>query len=254
MSERILTIGYSTLAERVNNISSPVVDTPHEVFISIQNPQGIAFSLPTNFEFQSITSSNKGVAKSRNVVLENTTTKYLLFADDEISFLNDGIKAAISYLEANSECDLVLAQAIDANGQLRKTYPVKEVALTKFNSAKAATYEMIVRVESAKSRGVRFDESFGAGVENFLGDEYIFITDLLKKGGRAVFLPVTIAIHPEESSGSRWGTDSDLRARSQVFARVFGIYAPLVRTAFYLKNYRKFGGLKNISRFVSGKF
>jgi hypothetical protein len=109
-------------------------------------------------------------------------------------------------------------------------------------------------VESAKSRGVRFDESFGAGVENFLGDEYIFITDLLKKGGRAVFLPVTVAIHPEESSGSRWGTDSDLRARSQVFARVFGVYAPLVRTAFYLKNYRKFGGLKNISRFVSGKF
>ena len=254
MSERILTIGYSTLAERVNNISSPVVDTPHEVFISIQNPQGIAFSLPTNFEFQSITSSNKGVAKSRNVVLENTTTKYLLFADDEISFLNDGIKAAISYLEANSDCDLVLAQAIDVNGRLRKTYPSKKVALTKFNSAKAATYEMIVRVESAKSKGVRFDESFGAGVENFLGDEYIFITDLLKRGGKAVFLPVTIAIHPEESSGSRWGTDSDLRARSQVFARVFGIYAPLVRTAFYLKNYRKFGGLKNISRFVSGKF
>jgi len=220
MSTKILTVGYSTLAERIENISQPEIGIPHEIFISIQNPKGVDFSLPTKFQFQSVTSNEKGVAKSRN----------------------------------NPACDLVLAQAIDTNGQLRKTYPSKEVALTKFNSAKAATYEMIVRVDSARSKGVSFDESFGAGVENFLGDEYIFITDLLKKGGKAVFLPVTIAIHPEESSGSRWGTESDMRARAQVFTRVFGLYAPLIRTIFFLKNYRNFGGFKNISRFAKGKF
>lgn len=254
MSENILTVGYSTLAERIQNISQPDISVPHEILISIQNPNSVEIALPTSFKFRSITKNEKGVAKSRNVVLENTTTKYLLFADDEITFLNDGIKAAISYLEANLDCDLVLAQAIDSNSQLRKTYPSREVALTKFNSAKAATYEMIIRVESAKNKGARFDESFGAGVENYLGDEYIFITDLLKKGGKARFLPLTIAIHPAESSGSRWGTESDLRVRAQVFSRVFGVYAPLVRTAFYLKNYRNFGSLKNIFRFAKGKF
>lgn len=254
MSESILTVGYSTLAERIQNISQPEIDLSHEIFISIQNPKGVEFFLPTNFQFQSATSNEKGVAKSRNTVLANTKTKYLLFADDEIKFLNDGIQPAIAYLEANPACDLVLAQAIDTNGQLRKTYPSKEVALTKFNSAKAATYEMIVRVDSVRKKGVRFDENFGAGVENFLGDEYIFITDLLKKGGKAVFLPVTIAIHPEESSGSRWGTESDLRARARVFQRVFGGLAPLIRAGFYVKNYQKFGGAKNFATFVIGNF
>ena len=113
---------------------------------------------------------------------------------------------------------------------------------------------MIVRVESARNKGIAFDENFGAGVENYLGDEYIFITDLLKKGGTATFLPLTIAIHPEESSGSRWGADSDLRARARVFQRVFGATAPFVRTAFYLKNFRKFGGVKNSFKFIIGKF
>jgi len=127
MSTKILTVGYSTLAERIENISQPEIGIPHEIFISIQNPKGVDFSLPTKFQFQSVTSNEKGVAKSRNAVLKNTKTKYLLFADDEIKFLNDGIKAAISYLEANPACDLVLAQAIDTNGQLRKTYPSKEV-------------------------------------------------------------------------------------------------------------------------------
>ena len=112
---------------------------------------------------------------------------------------------------------------------------------------------MIVRVDSARSKGVTFDENFGAGVENYLGDEYIFITDLLKKGGRATFLPLTIAIHPEESSGSRWGTEPDLRARARVFQRVFGVTAPLIRIAFYLKNFQKFAGTKNLYKFIFGK-
>ena len=253
MSEKILTIGYSTLAHRVKNISPPEVNLEYEVLISIQDPENLDFTLPSNFEFKSIKSNDKGVAKSRNVVLKNTTTKYLLFADDEIVFLSDGIKSTISYLENNPDCDLVLTRAIDKNGVLRKDYSSKEENLTKFNSAKVATYEMIVRVNSARSMGVVFDEKFGAGVENYLGDEYIFITDLLKKGGKAVFLPVTIAIHPEESSGSRWGTESDLRARAQVFQRVFGCYAPFVRIAFYLKNFRKFGGLRNLAKFSIGK-
>jgi hypothetical protein len=254
MKDKLLTIGYSVLADRLKNITAPEVDLNHEVYISIQNPQNIEFTLPTNFEFRSAESKAKGVAKSRNVVLKNTETRYLLFADDEIVFLSNGIKSAVSYLEANPDCDLVLAQAVDTKGALRKAYPKGITKLTKFNSAKAATYEMIVRVDSARNKGVAFDENFGAGVENYLGDEYIFITDLLKKGGTATFLPITIAVHPEESSGSRWGTESDLRARAQVFQRVFGGLAPLVRAGFYMKNFQKFGGLKNLGKFVIGKF
>ena len=254
MTEKLLTIGYSTLADRLKNLIPPKVDLPHDIFISIQNPGNIEFELPTNFKFRSVAAQVKGVAKSRNIVLKNAETRYLLFADDENTFRGDNIKSAISYLEKHPKCDLVLAQAVDTTGALRKAYPKRVKKLTKFNSAKAATYEMIVRVDSAKSKSVAFDERFGAGADNYLGDEYIFIADLLDKGGAGVFLPLTIAIHPLVSSGSRWGSDADLRARAEVFQRVFGDTAPLIRIAFYLKNLRKFGGLKNLVKFSIGKF
>lgn len=254
MAEKLLTIGYSTLADRLMNIIPSRVDLPHEVFISIQNPDNIKFVFPTNFEFRSTTANVKGVAKSRNIVMSSAQTKYLLFADDENTFLGGGIKSAISYLEEHPNCDLVLARAIDTTGAFRKSYSKKVRKLTKFNSAKAATYEMILRVESAKNKGVAFDERFGAGADNYLGDEYIFIADLLDKGGVGAFLPITIAIHPEDSSGNRWGTESDFRARAVVFQRVFGDTAPLIRIAFYLKNRRRFGGLKNLIKFSIGKF
>ena len=253
MADKLLTIGYSTLADRVKNIVPSKVDLPHEIFISIQNPSNIDFALPTNFEFNSVTTSEKGVTKSRNTVLRSTKTKYLLFADDDIAFIGKGIESAVSYLEAHPNCDLVLAQVIDANGLLRKAYPTREEKLTRFNSAKAGTIEMIVRVDSIRSKRVNFDENFGAGAENYLGDEYIFITDLLKAGGSATFLPITIAIHSEDSSGSRWGTEPDLRARAMVFQRVFGFTAPLIRTAFIFKNFQKFAGTKNLYKFIFGK-
>jgi hypothetical protein len=112
---------------------------------------------------------------------------------------------------------------------------------------------MIVRVETIKSKDVYFDEEFGAGVSNYIGDEYIFIADLINKGGTAMFLPITIAIHPKDSSGSLWGTDRDLIARAQVFQRVFGKLAPFVRTVFFFKNYRKTKGRGNFRKFVRGK-
>lgn len=253
MSKALLTIGFSTLAERINNIEPPRVSIAHQVFISIQDPNNSTEPLPTNFKFDSVKSSERGVAKSRNTVLRNAKTKYLLFADDEIVFLDRGVKLAIEYLEEHPECDMVLAQAIDTTGALRKRYSKKQVQLTKFNSAKAATYEMIVRVDSIKSKHVYFDEKFGAGVSNYIGDEYIFITDLINKGGTAMFLPITIAIHPKDSSGSLWGTERDLIARAQVFQRVFGTWAPMVRAAFYFKNYGKTNGLGNFKKFVRGK-
>lgn len=253
MSDALLTVGFSTLAERVNNIEPPRLSIAHKVFLSIQDPHNSSEPLPTNFVFDSVKSSERGVAKSRNTVLRNADTKYLLFADDEIVFLDRGIKLALEYLEEHPECDLVLTQAIDTTGALRKRYSKKRVQLTKFNSAKAATYEMIVRVDTIKSKDVYFDETFGAGVSNYIGDEYIFIADLINKGGTAMFLPITIAIHPKESSGSLWGTDRDLIARAQVFQRVFGTLAPVVRAVFFFKNYGKTKGRGNFIKFVRGK-
>jgi hypothetical protein len=138
-------------------------------------------------------------------------------------------------------------------GKLRKNYPQEIEVLGLFNSAKAATYEMIVRVADVKRLGARFDERFGAGVENYLGDEYIFIVDLIRAGGRARFLPVTIASHPEVSSGSGWGTQRDRVARAKVFSRVFGPLAPAARLAFGLRRLSELGGLGNLVRFVFGR-
>lgn len=251
-----LTIGYSALSDRVAGIKPPEGD--FDLLLVVQNdgalnwkdqlPDALKGSRAVTDELKSL-----GVAKSRNRVIELAETDYLVFADDDIEFVDAGLREAIDYLDNNPQVALVLAQAASPSAGLRKPYPSKQERLTKLNSARAATYEMIIRVSAIKDLGIRFDESFGAGVENYLGDEYIFIADLISAGGKGVFLPITIATHPEVSSGSGWGTERDRKARAKVFTRVFGALAPVVRLAFGIRRLGLLGGLGNLVRFVFGR-
>ena len=251
-----LTLGYSTLAERVGNIVPPPPRSDWGISVVIQNPKSIAWrgeglgQLVTREDLVIEELKSVGVAKSRNRSIWLAGGEYLVFGDDDVSFSVPGLLEAISYLDQNPEYSLLLGMAQEPSGKVRKRYPKKVQKLTRFNSARAATYEMIIRVDAVRQLGVIFDEQFGAGAKNYLGDEYIFVVDLLAAGGRAVFVPVVIATHPEESSGSRWGSDKDRQVRAVIFTRVFGKLAWLVRLAFGIRRLKELGGLRNLLLFV----
>ncbi len=244
-----LTIGYSTLANRAKNIKFL---TSVNNLVVVQNPDSISVT-DFNPEVKVFELKNRGVAKSRNAAIANTESEYLLFGDDDIEFNESGIASAINYMNTNPEVSILLMQAIDETGKLRKRYPAKSHKLQLTNSAKAATYEIMIRVSDIKGAGIKFDENFGAGAPNYLGDEYIFIADALRAGLKGQFEPIVIATHPTESSGSLRNSTADRSARAKVFSRVFGIWAPLMRTLFVVKPPSKKFGFINSLRFIIGK-
>ena len=259
-----LTFGYSTLANRLQYISLPEVGAhpDWDFLITVQSGSDLEvtqFELdhaPKNPRATVLSFPGVGVTKIRNQVIDNAKGEYVIFSDDDIVFDIAGVAEALEYMQAN-KLAMLLGQAIDENGVLRKSYPSSPTALTKFNSAKAATYETIIDVAMIRGAGVRFDEGFGAGAAiNYLGDEYIFIADLINKGLKCEFVPITLAMHPIDSSGSEWGTDRDRIARAAVFDRVFqgGVALPyLVRTAFGFRKLGKGLNFKNYIKFIFKK-
>jgi hypothetical protein len=244
-----LTVGYSTLAKRAKNIEFL---TSVNNLVIVQNPDGTTIPTFTG-EVKVLELQSLGVAKSRNAALSNTNTEYLIFGDDDIEFNESGITSAVNFLAANPKISILLMQAVDETGALRKGYPSSAHKLKLTNSAKAATYEMMVRVADIKAAGVKFDENFGAGAENYLGDEYIFIADALRSGLKGSFQPIVIAMHPSESSGSLRNTAKDRVARLKIFNRVFGIWAPVMRLLFIAKPPSKKFGVLNSLLFIIGK-
>lgn len=252
-----LTLGYSTLASRVGNITPPKPNADWEILIIIQNPEQVAWKgsglgVVLRDDVRVTELDSRGVAKSRNKAIELATAEYLIFSDDDIVFDPEGLQTAIDFLDVNPQYDMLLGAAVDPSGEHRKEYPNQIVPLTKFNSAKAATYEMLIRVDAIRRLGIRFDEKFGAGAKNYLGDEFIFIADLLDAGGKGIFHPIVLATHPAVSSGSGWGTDRDFNARLAIFDRVFGKQAFLIRLGFAIRR-RKELGFTRLIRFALGK-
>lgn len=254
-----LTFGYSTLSSRLSNIHLPQLDKypDWEVLITVQSGDETEPNLvnaPVGIRVLGFT--GRGVTKLRNQAIENSKTDYLIFADDDVEFNLEDISKAIEHMKKHGT-GLLLGQAKDEDGNLRKRYPTSVTKLTKLNSAKAATYEMIVDLKQISQANVRFDEKFGAGAETtYLGDEYIFICDLISKGVNCEFVPLTLAVHPKQSSGSGWGPDADRIARSLIFDRAFlgsRTMPYLARIGFGLTKLGKQLSLKNYLKFIFKK-
>jgi len=251
VNEVRLTIGYSVLAARAADIQLPPIRSDVEILVVVQGR--LLDGAPVRDDVRWLQMEGFGVARSRNEVLRRARGEFILFADDDARFDDAGVRVLQDALERDAGLSLALGSTVDETSTLRKRYPRRSVPLSRWNSAKAATYEMMLRREAFLTAGISFDESFGAGAEHYLGDEYIVIADALRAGLRCRFFPAVVAVHPKASSGTGFGTARDAAARAAVFGRVFGRAAFVARLAFVLRSPRRFGSVPLTARFVAGR-
>lgn len=245
-----LTIGYSTLLETAGDIRPPDgagAQAQPQVLVLVQGDGALE---PDPSWDRVVRVPGHGVARSRNAAIEHATRRYLLFCDDDVEVNLPGVLDGIAHLKRTGAA-LALGRGTDAEGRVRKRYLTSRPGpLNRFSAAKAATYEMLVDLDQVRAAGVRFDTRFGAGAPLYLGDEYLFIVELLRRGLKAVSVPYIFGTHPDSSSGSRWG-GKDLHVRAVVLNEVHGRAAPLVRAAFALRHARGMGDLATAWAFVT---
>jgi glycosyltransferase involved in cell wall biosynthesis len=251
VTERALTIAYSVLAEGLSRVVLPPARSNTEILMLVQGAGGVA---PKRRDVRVIRLKSTGVAASRNAAIREAIGEVLVFGEEDVTWLPDGLAAVIATFKDNPRLAVLLGRANDETGALRKRYPAIRESATIWNSGRVGTIELAVRPELIRQAKVSFDESFGAGTPNFLGDEYIFVADANRAKLKCDYFPITFSQHPKDSSGTRFGTDADARARSRVFERVFGPLAPVVRAALWLRNPIRFGSFARGVRFITGAF
>lgn len=251
MSSPRLTIAYSLLDSGLDNLVLPAENNSVEILVIIQGSSG---TVPARHDVRVIRLTSRGVTASRNEAIREATGEVLVFGEEHVTWIERGIEQVLNIFDDNPKLAVLLGRAEDESGTLRKKYPAFREPATKWNSARVGTIELAVRPELLRRARVFFDESFGAGTDNFLGDEYIFVADANRAGLKVEYFPVTFSVHPRESSGTTFGTSSDARARSRVFDRVFGWFAPVPRAMMWLRNPRRFGSIALGLRFVTGAF
>ena len=242
-----LTIAYSVLAAGLSNVRLPEARPDVEILVIVQGHGGRA---PARDDVREIRLDSIGVTRSRNEAIREARGEVLVFGEENVEWIPAALNDLIALFADNPRLAVFLGRAEDETGALRKRYPAYREPATIWNSARVGTIELAVRPELLRRAKLQFDENFGAGTDNYLGDEYILVADANRAGLRCEYFPLTISRHPRESSGTAFGTEADARARSLVFDRVFGWFAPVPRLLLWVRNPRRFGayGL----RFVIG--
>lgn len=189
-----------------------------------------------------------GISQSRSAVIDHCATPVLLFMDDDVTIDLAGVQALADYLAARPE--LTVVSGVIERTDRRKISTASR--MTRWNTGRAMTPEMMVRVEDIRKSGVRFDSDFGLKGKYPIGDEYIFLTDLQKAGCRGVLVPIVLGSHPDTSTGDNWDDPVLRHARQAVLRRVFGAWAPLIRFGFGVKHRNRLGGWSAAIRFGFG--
>ena len=195
--------------------------------------------------------AGRGVAASRNRALALCETELLLFTDDDVGLHEAGMLELVAAFKHDPGLDLLAGKTVLDTGKTEKRYPRGPEPLTVYNCARIGTVELAVRLSRVRAKCIGFDPAFGAGTENFIGDEYIFVVDCLRAGLRGAYRPIILAVHRGPSSGVEFAGHAAARARARVFERVFHpAVAPLIKLTFLWRHRARFRSLKEFWRFA----
>lgn len=162
----------------------------------------------------------KGLSKSRNKAIDNSNGDICVIADDDLKYVENYEEIIKTAYEEYKDADII-AFYVESEDFNNKKMPLSPGKVGYLKSMKIQSVQMTFKRKSIQDSGLKFDENFGAGTDNYMGEENIFLFDALNKGLKIVSVPVCIATIPP--STSTWFEGYDLkyfRVKSKMFRRM----------------------------------
>lgn len=145
--------------------------------------------------FRIISTTDRGLSKSRNLAVENAQGKFCLICDDDEIFVDDlELKIKEAYIR-NPQADIIIFKMSNYKCGLGE----KARRLKKLDCLKVSSWQISFRLSSIKGN-IYFDTNLGAGTPNGAGEENKFLIDCYKKGMKIYYEPVEIASVAQEKS------------------------------------------------------
>lgn len=204
----ICTLGQEGI-ERVASCAHPKVEGV-EYLVSWQltnGPRKIPEALQRP-DFKIITNTTRGLSRNRNIALIASTAPTALIADDDVKYTAESLRKLMEAFETYPEADVLLCRALHGDGLPFKPHPDKVVTLAEQPKGYyVISFEIAFRTAPVKRAGILFNELFGIGAPLPMGEESIWLTDMVNAGLKVLLLPLDICTHPGLTTSERNGKD-----------------------------------------------
>ena len=225
----MLTIQFliSTLGERIAQAAKVLLPPMEGVsYVVVWQRNGIGSgALPAELkerEDVSIVEDNgKGLARSRNIALENATADLLVITDDDNRYDTAAIELIRNAFEKHPMAGLIQFQALSMEGKPLRNYPAFPYTYeTRPRGTYFCSVELVMR---RKANLPRFDERFGLGAELGCGEEEVFVHEAVKRGVKMIYVPQPLVRTDGATTGGRFLTDAKVqKAKGAVLCILHG--------------------------------
>ncbi len=159
-----------------------------------------------NYQVALVSTDTIGLSRNRNIAINASCGDIILFADDDMIF-NDGYREMVlSEFNKHPNADAIKFNIHDISG-LRKI-SMKRISrferANRKNMSSSGVCGFAIKRKVLIDSGVIFNENFGAGTDNYCGEDTIFIQQLLKEKIKIFRSPIDVA--GIDQSESTWFT------------------------------------------------
>ncbi|WP_421187725.1 glycosyltransferase [Aeromonas sanarellii] len=236
-----LTVALSTFGDRINNLLYFSFDHRVDYIILWQSSTDKIFSFPKNVSLLRI--DGHGVALSRNKAIANTKTDWIWFMDDDVFIPESSITHALSLIGKANPLEVFISSVKSPDGTILKNYNLHQSNKIR-TVLNVGTIQIIANINQIKNANARFPINMGAGTENNLCDEPVFLNRLLKntKNLNFIFSPALYVVHPAESSGGVYSSPGSVVSRAMLFRELYGFpFCVFASFYFWFKHRKKIG-------------
>ncbi|ABX50186.1 glycosyl transferase family 2 [Shewanella baltica OS625] len=234
----MLTIAISTFNKRIDFLNDYCFDDRVFYLINWQSPINYNFKLPDNVKL--IQLNTVGVACSRNAAIDFCQTPWIWFMDDDVVIPNDSISQVLGLIHSANQNNVFISGVKSPEGLDIKSYNLSCSDNVR-SILSVGTIQIIANATAIKNAKVQFPTNMGAGTENNLCDEPVFLHRLSKtiKNLKFVFPSGLYVIHPLERSGSVYSTKGSVRSRAMLFREIYGLPLCVFASIYFLCRHRK---------------
>lgn len=257
------TLAISTLNDGILNYSIPDIENINKLKIVLIHQISEEYRkkdytyiysklIESNTSLKIITSYELGLSRSRNLAIKNSHTKYIIFSDDDNSYVKNLINI-LDEITAKYSLEIYSFRIISKDGEWFKNYSSIEQNHNERTILRLSSIENLFDLNFIKENKIFFNENFGLGAKYPSCEQPIFAKDILLHKGNGKYFPIDVAIHPKENSGDTFYYPLNAKTRRKMFLKVFGKKGYLLTIAFYIKKIKS-TPLKNQLSFFYGMF
>lgn len=187
-----------------------------------------------------INSFERGLSRSRNLLLNSASKKIGLIADDDLVFVEGFDESIVKGFNHFPEAAIIKFIATTFEGEPFRKYPQVPVAkLSTMLRLNSSSIEMALNMELVRRSGVRFSTDFGLGSDFPLGEEPVFVSDIHTSGYRISHYPEVIVTHKAIKDSDQISLEVNCKTRGAYLTRVFkrqSLFWIAVQIFFFVKH------------------